>query len=510
MARPKVRDERSAAALRHRRRACAVAARRWRRAGRVRRSARPAPRRRRSPRRSADGADATGLLGSLSRRRGTRSSEHDYPRRRRVYRAGARRRSRQLRPGAPRPSCCASATAGSPRRCRWPSASSRRRRRRLAAARPARRRSSRRATSPRALQRARDAAERRRPALRRRRCSSPGSRSAQQHPRAGAAGARRAQRHARLAAAARPPCGADRRLRRPHRRSGRARLPEAARRARRSRTGAPSRSLGNFYERHQPQRGGAALYQRFADSDQGMAVVAPGLAAHRRAATCRRVSSPRRRTASPRRCSTSPASSNQRETIDALADLCPARARAAPDFPLAQLLVAEILDDAEARPAEALARLSQRSTANRPLPGRRGCASPPTLDALDRTDEAVGELKAMAAERPDGSRAAGRARRHPARATTASPRRSTPMTRRSRASTHPEAAPLGAVLQPRRRARARRASGRAPRPICSTRSSCSRSSRWCSTISAIPGSTRAQNLERGAEDDRARGRAAAQ
>jgi tetratricopeptide (TPR) repeat protein len=70
-----------------------------------------------------------------------------------------------------------------------------------------------------------------------------------------------------------------------------------------------------------------------------------------------------------------------------------------PDFPLAQLLVAEILE-AQRRPADALAvlRTIDRASSFGWSARLRAAAD---LDAIGKTDEAIGELRSMAADRPN-------------------------------------------------------------------------------------------------------------
>jgi Flp pilus assembly protein TadD len=70
-----------------------------------------------------------------------------------------------------------------------------------------------------------------------------------------------------------------------------------------------------------------------------------------------------------------------------------------PDFPLAQLLVAEIYED-QRHTADALA-LYRGIDPKSPLGWTARLRAVAALDALDRTDEAASELRRMAAERPD-------------------------------------------------------------------------------------------------------------
>ena len=186
---------------------------------------------------------------------------------------------------------------------------------------------------------------------------------------------------------------------------------------------------------------------------------------------------------------------NQRDTIDAALDLCRgSRSSSTPNFALAQLLAAEIRDSQGRTERRARALSCGRSEIAARVVGAACARRSRSMRSTAPTRRSP-RLQAMAAERPDPRRAADRARRRAARPRAASTRRRTPMIRRSRACPRPMTM-HGGSLRPRRRARARRASGRAPRPISSTRSSSSRISRWCSTIWAIPGSTRARTSPR--------------
>jgi tetratricopeptide (TPR) repeat protein len=69
-----------------------------------------------------------------------------------------------------------------------------------------------------------------------------------------------------------------------------------------------------------------------------------------------------------------------------------------PDFPLAQLLVAEILE-AQQRPADALTVLRTIDRAS-PFGWSARLRETADLDAIGKTDEAIDELKSMAADRP--------------------------------------------------------------------------------------------------------------
>ncbi len=89
---------------------------------------------------------------------------------------------------------------------------------------------------------------------------------------------------------------------------------------------------------------------------------------------------------------------NQRDTADAALVYARLALDLAPRFALAQLMIAEIRDS-ENRPADALA-LYQSVDPKSPFSWMARLRAALELDALDRTDEAVAQLRAMAAERP--------------------------------------------------------------------------------------------------------------
>jgi Flp pilus assembly protein TadD len=157
-------------------------------------------------------------------------------------------------------------------------------------------------------------------------------------------------------------------------------------------------ALGSLYERSGRAEDARALYGRFvAENSDGDLV---SLAQHRLAAA----KPPPPRVANPADGAAEALFDlatllNQTET----ADLALIYGRLAldlrPDFPFAQLLLADILA-AQHRPAAALA-LDRAIDPKSPFgwTARMGAAA--NLEALDRTDEAIAALRAMAAERPD-------------------------------------------------------------------------------------------------------------
>jgi tetratricopeptide (TPR) repeat protein len=157
-------------------------------------------------------------------------------------------------------------------------------------------------------------------------------------------------------------------------------------------------ALGSFYEHTDRWREAQALYQRFAAENRDSDLVAAALArlaAGEKAAP--RIASPAEGAAEALFDLASLL--NQTET----ADLALIYGRLAldlkPGFPLAQLLVADILESAK-RYGDALA-MDQTIAAPSPFNWSARLRAAGNLDALDRTDEAIAALQAMAAERPD-------------------------------------------------------------------------------------------------------------
>jgi tetratricopeptide (TPR) repeat protein len=90
---------------------------------------------------------------------------------------------------------------------------------------------------------------------------------------------------------------------------------------------------------------------------------------------------------------------NQSETADLSLIYGRLAVELKPDFPLAALLVGDILE-AQHRPAEALA-IDQSIDPRSPYGWAARLRAAANLQALDKTDQAIAELKAMAAEKPD-------------------------------------------------------------------------------------------------------------
>ena len=89
---------------------------------------------------------------------------------------------------------------------------------------------------------------------------------------------------------------------------------------------------------------------------------------------------------------------NQAETIDLALLYNRFALGLRPDFPLAQLLLSDILS-AQRKPEQSLAVL-QQIPADSPYHWSARLRAAVNLDTLDRTDEAIAQLKAMAAEKP--------------------------------------------------------------------------------------------------------------
>lgn len=157
-------------------------------------------------------------------------------------------------------------------------------------------------------------------------------------------------------------------------------------------------TLGSLYERTGRAEQARALYQRFIseNTDSDMVIVAMA-----------RLSSGDK--PPPRIASAADGAAealfdiasvlNQRETADLSLIYGRLAVELKPDFPLAQLLVGDILES-EHRPAEALA-IDRALDARSPYAWAARERAAANLQALDKTAQAIAELKAMAAERPD-------------------------------------------------------------------------------------------------------------
>jgi tetratricopeptide (TPR) repeat protein len=154
---------------------------------------------------------------------------------------------------------------------------------------------------------------------------------------------------------------------------------------------------GNFYERHERSEEARRLYERLGGGEQGAEITSEAL---------RRIAKgivPPRIIASPRDGVAEALFDlasvlDQRETLDASLVYARLALSLRPNFPLAQLLVAEI-DEDQQHTADALAQYRAVDPKS-PLGWTARMRAAVALDALGQTDEAADQLKAMAAERP--------------------------------------------------------------------------------------------------------------
>jgi tetratricopeptide (TPR) repeat protein len=157
-------------------------------------------------------------------------------------------------------------------------------------------------------------------------------------------------------------------------------------------------TLGSLYERSGRTDQARALYQRFIgeNPDSEMVVVA--------ATRLSAGDKPPPRIASPADGAAEALFDiasilNQSETADLSLIYGRLAVELKPDFPLAALLVGDILES-QHRSAEALA-IDRSIDARSPYGWAARLRAAANLQALDKTDQAISELKAMAAERPD-------------------------------------------------------------------------------------------------------------
>ena len=155
-------------------------------------------------------------------------------------------------------------------------------------------------------------------------------------------------------------------------------------------------AIGNFYERHGRADQAKALYQRFINQNAGSELAASVLAARGNAPA-----QPLIRSAADGLAESLfdlASVLNQAETIDMalLYDRFALSLR--PKFPLAQLLLADVLS-AQNKPEESLVVLAEipAGSAYSWSARLRGAIN---LETLGRTDDAIAQLKAMAAEQP--------------------------------------------------------------------------------------------------------------
>ena len=155
-------------------------------------------------------------------------------------------------------------------------------------------------------------------------------------------------------------------------------------------------AAANFDQRHGRAEEAKALYQKFAHQNAGSELASAALAA--------------RSTAAPQPTIRTPADGlaeamfdlgsvmNQAETIDLSLLYVRFALNLRPQFGLAQLLLSDVLS-AQNKPEESLAVLSEVKPNSLYYPSAR-LRSAINLDTLERTDEAIAQLKTMAAEQP--------------------------------------------------------------------------------------------------------------
>jgi tetratricopeptide (TPR) repeat protein len=154
---------------------------------------------------------------------------------------------------------------------------------------------------------------------------------------------------------------------------------------------------GNFYERHQRSEEARRLYQRLAAGEQGGEVVEQALARIDKGEVPARIIASARDGIAESLFDLASVL-DQRETQDASLIYARMALDLRPGFPLAQMLVAEI-DESEHRVPEALD-IYNSIDRQSPLAWTARLRAASALDQLDRTDEAIAELKRMAEERP--------------------------------------------------------------------------------------------------------------
>jgi tetratricopeptide (TPR) repeat protein len=155
-------------------------------------------------------------------------------------------------------------------------------------------------------------------------------------------------------------------------------------------------AVGNFYERHGRAEQAKALYQRFIKQNAGSELAISVMAARGNAPAQPLIRSGGDGLAESLFDLASVL--NQAETID-LALLYDRFALALrPKFPLAQLLLADVLS-AQNKPEESLVVLAEIPAAS-PYSWSARLRAAINLETLERTDEAIAQLKTMAAEQP--------------------------------------------------------------------------------------------------------------
>lgn len=155
-------------------------------------------------------------------------------------------------------------------------------------------------------------------------------------------------------------------------------------------------AIANFYERHGKADKAAALYHKFIEQNSGSEIAQTVLAARRPGPPNATIGSASDGLAEAMFDLASVL--NQSETLDLALVYDRFALALRPDFRLAQLLLADALT-AQSKPAQSLAVLEQIPK-NSPYSWSARLRAAADLDELDRTDEAITQLKQMAAEQP--------------------------------------------------------------------------------------------------------------
>jgi tetratricopeptide (TPR) repeat protein len=155
-------------------------------------------------------------------------------------------------------------------------------------------------------------------------------------------------------------------------------------------------AIANFDERHGKADAAKALYQKFMDQNIGSEIAQTVLAARPAGAPKPLIASASDGLAEAMFDLASVL--NQSETLDLALIYDRYALSLKPDFRLAQLLLADILE-AQDKPDQSLAMLEQVPHSS-PYSWSARLRTAADLETLDRTDEAIAQLKAMAAEAP--------------------------------------------------------------------------------------------------------------
>jgi tetratricopeptide (TPR) repeat protein len=155
-------------------------------------------------------------------------------------------------------------------------------------------------------------------------------------------------------------------------------------------------AIANFYERHGKAAQAKALYQKFIDQNTGSEIAQTVLAARGSGVPKPLIAAPSDGLAEAMFDLASVL--NQSETIDLALVYVRFALALQPDFGLAQLLLADVLS-AQNEAAQSLAVLEQIPK-NSPYSWSARLRAAANLDTLDRTDEAIAQLRQMAVEAP--------------------------------------------------------------------------------------------------------------